>query len=34
MELVGYIFMYLALFLAAIDIGCEIIDAIKKGKRK
>ena len=34
MELIGYIFAYLACVLASIDIVCEIIDIIKKGKRK
>ena len=34
MELVGYIFAYLAFFLATIIVGCEIIDAIKERRNK
>lgn len=32
MELIGYIFAYLAFFLISVVVGCEIIDTIKKGK--
>ena len=34
MELIGYIFAYLAFFLTAIVVGCEIIAAIKERRNK